>query len=338
MNKLNVSVIGVGHLGAIHCKLLANNQAINFVGVYDENNERKKLIAEQFNVISFENYSNAITNSDAIIISVPTNFHKYFAEKTILEQKHCFIEKPVCSNLNEAKSLFELSNKYPQIKIQIGHIERFNPAMLSAKKYDLNPLFIEAHRLSQFKPRSTDVSVVYDLMIHDIDLVLLLSDSKPTKIFANGIAVITDSIDVANARIEFENGLVANLTASRISTISMRKFRIFQNKSYFSLDLAKGQLEAFKMVDTDSKNDEEKDIVSTKILGELPIFEDKKIVYEVSEVSSINAMAEEQQFFFDSIIEDKDTGCSLYEGIKALEVAESINDMIEKKSATYKNT
>ena len=326
--KIKVSTIGVGHLGAIHCKLLAENNEIEFAGVYDKSEQHCIKIADQYKVNCFSKLEDAINYSDALIIAAPTIHNKEIATEVIKNGKHCFIEKPVCSNSKEANDLLQLAKNYNKVKIQIGHIERFNPAILEAKKYNLNPLFIEAHRLSQFKPRSTDVSVVYDLMIHDIDLVLWLTNSDIKQISANGVSVITDTIDVANARIEFENGMVANLTASRLSAKSMRKFRIFQNDGYYSLDFAKGELELFRIIDNNTSSIKKENIIPTQLLGDLPKLKDKSIIYEMPEVNKINAMAEEQNIFFGSILENNEVGCSLADGIKALQVADKINEMI----------
>ena len=328
MDNLKISVIGVGHLGAIHCGLLAKNKSVNFIGVYDTDANKKIKQANLHNVNAFDTVDVAIDSADAVIVVVPTIFHKEVAEKILTSGKHCFIEKPVCSNLYEAKKLLELEKRYA-VKIQIGHIERFNPAIISAQKHTLNPSFIEAHRLSQFRPRSVDVSVIHDLMIHDIDLSLWLANgSRVESIDANGVSIITDTIDLASARIKFENGMVANLTASRISAKPMRKFRIFQKHSYFSLDLASGKVEAFRIIDNITDNSTTEISVPTEMLGEIPALKDKKIVYEMLEIPSINAMAIEQQSFIDSIIHNKLVACSLLEGVNALEIAERINELV----------
>ncbi len=330
MRKIKISVIGLGHIGSIHCKLLAKNKSIDFVGVYDADIKRKYEVAAEYKVKYFADISDTILNSDAVIIATPTIYHKEIAKKVISAGKHCFIEKPVCSNTKEAEELLRLSARNHNLKIQVGHIERLNPAVLSAKRYNLNPLFIEAHRLSEFRARSTDISVVYDLMIHDIDLVLFLTNSKLKSISASGVSIITDSIDLANARLEFENGLVANLTASRVSVKPMRKFRIFQKDAYLSLDLIRYNLEVFKILECQGMDITSDNLLPTQKLIDLPTIEDKKIVFENPKITPANPMEIQQSNFITSIIGQPIITCTLYEGVEALKVAERINEMIIK--------
>jgi predicted dehydrogenase len=322
MNKLKISIIGTGHLGSIHCKLLAQNSGVDFIGVYDVDIKKSSEIGKLYNISIFNSLKEIIDNSDAVILVAPTIYHYDIAKQIMEAGKHCFIEKPVCSNLKDACKLLELEKKNNNLKIQIGHIERFNSAVKEISKYNVSPQFIEAHRLSQFNSRATDVSVIHDLMIHDIDLSLFLINSKIKDIDANGVSIITNKIDLANARIKFENGVVANLTASRVSAKSMRKFRIFQKYGYFSLDLMKGETEIFKIVDDSNSS-------MTNLLGSIPELEGKNIVYEKPKISKINAMADEQQSFIDSIINDRVVKCTLQEGLKALEIAEIISNLIE---------
>ncbi|MBL7973807.1 MAG: Gfo/Idh/MocA family oxidoreductase, partial [Candidatus Kapabacteria bacterium] len=214
--KLKVSVIGVGHLGSIHAKLWKQHERAELVGVYDVNTESAAIKAQELNVPLFDSIDYAIAESDAITIAVPTSEHFDVAMQCLQQNKHVLIEKPITHTYQQALTLIEEAKKRNLI-IQVGHVERFNPALVAANEYNLRPLFIETHRLSQFRPRATDVSVIHDLMIHDIDIVLWLAQSSAKSISANGVAVLTETPDLANARVEFENGCVANFTASRIS-------------------------------------------------------------------------------------------------------------------------
>ena len=229
---LNIAVIGAGHLGEFHIKLLKSSKLFNLIGFFDPNKSRVKEIIDKYNInfIEIDKISSLV---DAVIISTPTSFHYETAVKFLNNKKHVFVEKPITSTIEQANKLIEIKKNNKLIG-QVGHVERFNSAFLSIKDA-LNPMFIESHRLSSYPSRGTDVSVVLDLMIHDIDIVLSLVDSKITKISANGTKIISTSPDIANARIEFENGCVANLTSSRLSLKKMRKMRVFQTDSYLSL-------------------------------------------------------------------------------------------------------
>lgn len=329
MNKLKVSVIGTGYLGNIHCKLLSNNNFVDFVGVYDIDNEKSSAIADEYKIKNFTNVEETITNSDALIIVVPTTQHYEIAMKCLAHGKHCFIEKPVTSTVSQANDLYNISLKNPHIKIQVGHIERFNPAVQAALKYPLEPMFIEAHRLTQFRPRATDVSVVHDLMIHDIDLVLWLVKSPVKSIDANGLSVITNTIDIANARIKFENGAVANLTASRLSVNSLRKIRFFQRFGYISIDLSNPNVDVFRLLEGDENCEH---TIPASMLGSINTvsneLNDAKIVFENPKIIQTNAMADEQTAFIQSIINDTTPYVPLEQAIKSLEVAEKITELI----------
>ena len=239
MKKLRAGIFGLGHLGKIHLKVLKEicneRNDIEIAGIFDSNNESNASISEE-NKFSVNNSADELIGKiDIAIIVTPTSSHYELASKTISAGINTFIEKPVTDTTEEANKLLKLAEG-KDVKIQIGHIERFNPAILALDNYKLSPMFIETHRLSQFNPRGTDVSVIQDLMIHDIDIILNLVKSKVKKIDANGVAIITDKIDIANARIQFENGCVANITASRISMNKMRKMRLFQKSAYISID------------------------------------------------------------------------------------------------------
>ena len=226
---LNIAVVGAGHLGEFHIKLLKSSGLFNLICFYDPDKSRVKYISDKYK-INFIEITKISSLVDAVVISTPTSFHYETAVRFLNKKKHVFIEKPITSTIDQANELIEIKNNNKLIG-QVGHVERFNSAFINIKNA-LNPMFIESHRLSSYPSRGTDVSVVLDLMIHDIDIILSLVDSKITKISANGTKIISTSPDIANARIEFENGCVANLTSSRLSLKKMRKMRVFQRESY----------------------------------------------------------------------------------------------------------
>lgn len=322
---IKAGVIGCGHLGSVHCKLLKEicdqDNRIEFRGVYDIDLETNKRIAREFDVKAYESYSELLSEINTLIIVTPTTTHFAIADEAAAKNINLFIEKPLTSKLEEAD---ELSGKQGQIKIQIGHVERFNPALTSLEDFVIKPLFIESHRLSQFSPRGTDVSVIQDLMIHDIDIILHLVKSPITKIDANGVAIISDEVDIANVRLQFENGCTANITASRISLKKMRKMRIFQKNAYISLDFLNNNSEIFRLTD----KSEIKNFASS-----IPISKDKHIIFEKPNSdsnSNHNPIKKELESFFDSIINDTPVKVTLNEGKAALEVADKIIRIIEK--------
>ena len=324
--KINVGIIGCGHLGKMHLKNLKDiekeNQRISIAGIYDINLEKAGLIADEFKVKYYDKFENLLNDINAAIIVAPTSAHFSIAEITLGLGIHSFIEKPVTDHISDAYKLKELiRNK--NITVQVGHIERFNPALLAVDYMQIEPLFIESHRLSQFNPRGSDVSVIQDLMIHDIDIILNLVKSKVKKIDASGVAIITDKIDIANARLKFENGCIANITASRISNKKMRKMRIFQKNAYVSVDFFENSAEVFKLTE---------DLPDSFVLG--TINKEGKtfnISYEKPSVQSgLNAMKYELNMFFDSILQGKEPKVTLEESIQALEVATEIINEIEK--------
>lgn len=334
--KINVSVIGSGHLGRMHIKNLKEiereSDYVKLSGVYDIDSEKVNSVSSEFDVAAFDSFDELLNNSNAIIIVTPTSTHYEIASKAIEQNKNIFIEKPVTDDINDAHKLLEVS-KGKEVKIQVGHIERFNPALLSLEKYNLSPLFIETHRLAQFNPRGTDVSVVQDLMIHDIDVILNIVKSGVQSIHANGVAIITDKIDIANVRIKFDNGCVANITSSRISQNKMRKMRIFQRNAYISIDFLKNSSEVFRLVDSESSES----INPVFSLGTLKRDEkDFNIVYEQPPIEEINPMKYELNKFIDCIITGTEPVVQLEDGIQALEVATRINEEIELSSKDFK--
>jgi predicted dehydrogenase len=325
MKKIRIGIVGVGHLGKLHLKNLLEQKDAVCSGIFDIDKEKSKLIADEFKVKPFENLDELFKSSDAVIIATTTSNHFEVGRAALESNLHIFVEKPITSTIEEAEELIQLAKKKNKF-IQVGHIERFNPAILSLEKYELSPMFIQSDRLSQFNPRGTDVAVVLDLMIHDIDIILHLVKSDVEKIDANGVTVVSDSIDIANARIQFKNGCVANVTASRISQKKMRKMRMFQKDAYITIDFLQGLSEIYRLV----KPDEETIGIS---YGEIGIGEKrKKVIYEQPEIPEINAMKYEQELFIKSILNNTPTVVSGEDGKKALEVAEFIIKTIEKTS------
>jgi len=325
--KLKAGIFGLGHLGKIHLKILkeicSERNDIEIIGVYDSDKEKNETISKENNFKINNTADDLIKKINTAIIVTPTSTHFDIAERTISNDINTFIEKPVTDTTGEAEKLLKLS-KTKNIKIQIGHIERFNAAILALDNYNLAPMFIETHRLAQFNPRGTDVSVIQDLMIHDIDIILNLVKSKVKSIDANGVAIITDKIDIANARIKFENGCVANITASRISLNKMRKMRLFQKSAYISIDFLQNTSEVFRL--DDGKSDNSNSIALTEFIqGDNKV----KIFYEKPPVKEVNSMKYEMNKFIDSIVNDLEPIVTLEDGLQALEVANEIVKKIE---------
>jgi len=319
-NKIKIGLIGTGHLGEMHIKNLLEiseeDHDVEFVGVYDIDRERANEISSKFKVRTFESIDDYFENINSTLIVTSTISHFDIAKQAKEKNENIFIEKPVTATLSEAKMLRDiLSNK--DLIFQVGHIERFNPALLALKDIEIKPLFIECHRLAQFDPRGTDVSVVQDLMIHDIDLILSLVKSKVTDIDASGVPIITQKIDISNARIKFENGCVANITSSRISQKKMRKMRIFQKSTYLSIDFQENISEIFNLVQSDDKRLKKTNSI---ILPK----SDKAILYEKLKGKEKNPMKIEQRHFIDCIKNSVQPLVTLEDGLQALEVAREI--------------
>ena len=324
MNELNVGVVGTGHLGKLHIKMFRDIENCNLVGVHDSNTEQAKLASDKFSVKVFDSLESLLENVNAISIAATTSAHYELAKECLQAGRHIFIEKPITATIPEAEEIVDLANSL-NLKLQIGHIERFNPALVSMEKYIIDPKFIQTDRLAQFNPRGTDVAVVLDLMIHDIDIILSLIKSKVENIEANGVAVVSDNIDIANARIQFENGSVANVTASRISQKKMRKMRIFQRNSYVALDFVTGVSEVYRLLPVDQEV--EHSLIS---FGEIGVGDKKKrLVYEQPENKQINALKYELQLFVDSVLKNKKPVITGSDGLRALRIAKIIIDKIQ---------
>jgi predicted dehydrogenase len=325
MEKLSVGVIGVGHLGKLHTKMFKQIDNCNLVGVYDANFDQASSVANEFSTKAFNSIDDLLSQVKAVSIAATTSAHFELAKKCFENNIHVFVEKPITTTIQEAEELVSVSRN-KKLKLQVGHIERFNPGLISLADYISEPMFIQSDRLSQFNPRGTDVAVVLDLMIHDIDIILSLINSEVKQIDANGVAVVSDHIDIANARIQFENGAVANVTASRISQKKMRKMRIFQKDHYISLDFVTGVSEVYRLQPI-----EEPALNGAISFGEIGIGEKKKrLVYEQPEHKDINALNYELQLFVDSVLYDKKIVVSGEDGLRALKVAEIIINKIEE--------
>ncbi|MDA0987246.1 MAG: Gfo/Idh/MocA family oxidoreductase [Bacteroidetes bacterium] len=320
-NNLKVGVIGVGHLGSLHAKMFSQNRDVDFVGIYDIDQVVSKKVAIANNVKNFSTLDELISEVDAANIVTITSEHFTIAKKLLDSGKHIFVEKPITQTPEEAQILIDLSKKN-NLVLQVGHIERFNPAILALESYNLNPMFIESHRLAQFNPRGSDVAVVLDLMIHDLDIILSLIKSPVSRIDATGVSVVSKSVDIANARLQFENGAVANITASRISQNKMRKMRLFQEKEYISIDFILGLAEVFKI--TDDKATQPTTMLLGKI-GEGAV--ERNIIYERPTVKEINPLQHELEQFVKSITEKIPVLVTGEDGKRALEVA---NEIIKK--------
>jgi len=319
---LKVGIFGTGHLGKFHVANWLEIPDVEIVGFYDPNDEAAIDTTERFGLKRFEAMETLMDLVDAVDVITPTQFHYPVCEMALRKSKHVFVEKPLASDLDEANGLIKLVQE-AKVKFQVGHVERFNPAFLALEGRKLAPMFIEVHRLAQFNPRGTEVSVILDLMIHDIDIVLHLVDSDIKNISASGVAVMTDTPDIANVRIEFMNGCVANLTSSRISMKKMRKMRIFQKDAYIGIDFLDKKTEVIRL-----KNDQETDDMFTFDI-ETPTGT-KQIAVENPVISKVNAIKAELTAFKDAIINNTPTVVSEQDGFMALQVAQQILTKIKQ--------
>ena len=320
---LKVGVLGAGHLGKIHLRLLNQSEKYELVGFFDPSEENATKVAKEFGYKKFDSISDLIKEVDVVDIVTPTLQHFECAKQSIEAGKHIFIEKPIATTVEEAEAIIELANKY-NVKGQVGHVERFNPAFTAVKDKISNPMFIETHRLAEFNPRGTDVPVVLDLMIHDIDAILSVVKSKVKSINASSVAVISDSPDITNARIEFENGCVANITSSRISMKNMRKSRFFQKDAYISVDYLDKVCEIVRMKDA-PENPGDFDMILQNAEGIK-----KQIYFDNPSVHPNNAILDELETFAEAINNNTSPIVTLEDGTEALRVAYQIIHCIEK--------
>lgn len=316
---LTIGVLGAGHLGKIHLKLLQQSSRYDLIGFYDPDKENAQRVSNEFGYTSFDAIEELIDAVDVVDIVTPTLSHFDCAKMAIEKGKHIFIEKPIANTVLEAEAILTLASQH-DVKGQVGHVERFNPAYTAVRETIKNPMFIEAHRLAEFNPRGTDVSVVLDLMIHDIDIILSAVKSKVVDIQSSGISVISDTPDIANARITFENGCVANLTTSRISLKNMRKIRFFQKDAYVSVDMLEKKSEVVRMKD------------APEVPGDFDMILEnaegvkKQIYFDNPTITSNNAILDELETFADAINTNTTPVVTLRQGTENLRIAHQIID------------
>ena len=313
---IKVGVIGAGHLGKIHLNILSTSD-FDLVGFHDTDVSNSEKLASEKGYVFFKDLNALINSIDAAVIVSPTTTHFEIAQKCIQKGIHIFVEKPLTTNSKEARIIKKLAEE-KNIIGQVGFVERYNQAFISCREFINKPKFIESHRLSDFNPRGTDVSVIMDLMIHDIDIILNINKSKVKKIDASGVSIISSTPDIANARIEFENGCIANLTSSRISLKKMRKTRVFQEDAYVSINFLEKNFQVVKIRDKNT-NDSEESLVIKNNIGE-----EKVIFFETPEIEEINSIEAELNDFLYSIKNKSESKVSLNDGLMALEVAEEI--------------
>ena len=312
MSSLRVAVVGAGHLGSYHAEKFFKIENSQLVAVCDPDSDKSQFLAEKYDCQAYKDYREVVNLIDAVLIAAPTPMHFEIAEYFLNNNKHVLIEKPITTTVEEAKRLCEIAEKN-NLVLQVGHVERFNPALISAKQQLKDPLFIECHRLAPFKPRSVDVDVVLDLMIHDIDVIMSLVDSPVVNVSAVGTPVITPYVDIANARLEFESGAVANITASRVSQTATRKFRVFQETQYLSIDFGTGELN-----------------LTTKT-GEWENFEEEMpLEFEAWELEKGDALLAEDQSFVDCALTGESPVVTGEQALVAMQVAEQVRDEIKR--------
>ncbi|PZP52393.1 MAG: oxidoreductase [Pseudopedobacter saltans] len=326
---LKIGVLGAGHIGKFHLNNWKEIENVELVGFYEPNDEIAADVEKNYQIKRFLNPEDLLDHVDAADIDAPTNHHFALCEMAVRKGKHVFVEKPIVKTLEEGRKLINMVRE-ANVKVQVGHVERFNPAFVSAQKYIHQPLFIEVHRLAQFNPRGTEVSVILDLMIHDIDIILSIVKSDVKNIYASGVGVITETPDIANVRIEFHNGCVANLTSSRISMKKMRKLRIFQKDAYIGIDFLDKKAEVIKL-----KHPSDSDVFSFDI--DTPDGTKKTIAISNPKVQDANAMKAELESFVDAIVNNKPTKVSEIDGYLALEVAHKILEKIHHNKVLAAN-
>jgi predicted dehydrogenase len=323
---LKVGVLGAGHLGKIHLRLLQESKKYELIGFFDPYTENAQKVAAEFGYKLFDSIEELIDVVEVVDIVTPTLSHFDCAKKAIEKGRHIFVEKPIAKTVLEAETIRDLAKKH-QVKGQVGHVERFNPAFIAAKEMINNPMFIETHRLAEFNPRGTDVPVVLDLMIHDIDIILSVVKSKVKNVHASGISVISETPDIANARIEFENGCVANLTASRISMKNMRKTRFFQKDAYISVNFLSKESEIVRIQDAPIEPDEFAMILQNDEGVK------KQIYFENPEVVNNNAILDELETFADAIVNNTTPIVTLQNGTEALRIAQWVIDCFKTEES-----
>src|ERR1700743_2672356 len=317
---LKVGVFGVGHLGKFHLNNWKEIKKAELIGFFDPNDAMAAQVAEKYQIPRFADPNQLIDACDLIDVVAPTDLHFQLCEKAIRKGKHVFVEKPLANTMEEARTLVQLVRE-SNVKLQVGHVERFNPAYLALDSIPLHPMFIEVHRLAQFNPRGTEVSVILDLMIHDIDIILSLVKSEVKRISASGVAVMTETPDIASVRIEFDNGCVANLTSSRISMKKMRKMRLFQKDAYIGIDFLNKKTEIIRL-----KTSQDYDVFAFDI--ETPTGK-KTIALSNPQIPEVNAIRMELEKFCEAILNNTPTLVSEVDGFRAMDIAHQILQKIK---------
>lgn len=324
MRKLSLGIIGVGYLGRIHAKLASKIEEINLVGIHDQDRIRCRLVAEQYGTSAFSSVQELLQQVQAVSIVVPTAAHYPVAMQALEQDCHLFIEKPMAYQVKEAREINQLARKKGK-KVQVGHIERFNPAFLCLKDMHIQPLFVECHRLCRYNPRGTDVSVILDLMIHDLDIILHLVQSELASIQACGVSVVSEGEDIANVRLGFEGGAVANLTSSRISTKDMRKMRIFQKNCYIGIDFLQQKSQILSLATGQTQDCSSESLV----LGQIGNGDHARQVFLHTPPSpEVNSLQKELQEFAKAVLQDTCPLVTGEDGLQALELAHTILDKI----------
>lgn len=321
MKKIRVGVIGAGHLGRFHTLNYAQIPEADLVGVMDVDKEKAERVAAEAQCNPFYSLEEILNQVEAVSVVVPTDLHHEVGQKVMDKGIHCLVEKPIAQNVKEAEDLVQMAND-KGVVLQVGHIERFNPAIRALDEFNMQPQFIESHRLAPFNPRGTEVAVILDLMIHDIDIILYLVKSPITHVDASGVAVVSDTIDIANARIRFQNGCVANLTASRISQKKMRKMRLFQKDTYIGVDFLNKQADVYQLSGDENTSD--------MVLGEMGVGDKKKqILYKQPVIPEKEGLRTELEIFLDAVRGNPSKqGVSGKAGKAALEIAMKVIDQV----------
>ena len=320
---MKIGLVGVGHLGKIHLKCLLMTK-FELVGFFDPDESARKYVEDNFKIKAFDSLNALIDQVECLDIVSPTLYHYEIAREAIIKGKHLFIEKPLTESTNQAHELVKLAKQY-NVKVQVGHVERYNPAIRSLNNIEFKPKFIEGHRLAIFNPRGTDVSVVLDLMIHDIDIVLSMIKEEIKEVRANGVSIVSKTPDICNARIEFEGGAVANLTASRISMKNMRKIRIFQNDAYISLDFLDKEAQVIKI--EDNVGDDNFSGMTIHTNDGL-----KRIIIDAPSIMQNNAIEDELNDFYEAVVNGTSVSVTIEDGFRALKLAHIIQDKINENN------
>ena len=325
---LKIGVLGAGHLGKIHINCIKQIEQYDLVGFFDPMEETAKAVEMEMGVKCFDSVDSLIDAVDVVDIVTPTIQHFACASKALQHSKHVFIEKPIVATPDEANVLIKLADE-AKVKVQVGHVERFNPAFIAVEPFIKSPLFIEAHRLAMFNPRGTDVPVVLDLMVHDLDILLSIVRSPVAHVSASGVSIVSPTPDITNARIEFENGTVANLTASRISMKNMRKTRIFQRDAYITVDFLDKVSEIVRIHDEVDKSN------PFAMTIDLANGDERQITFDKPEIKPINAIRTELESFYDAIIHNTTPAVTIEDGVKVLKLAYCILDSVEKSNKKF---